>query len=293
MYSRIVNVNRLAQDISAVIMQAMGTFILRLRLLFGVGLNAHLPFTRPLAQRGRLPFGSHLHGPFGAHVLAITPGKVLKVKRGLHASEAAVTKFVYDSTSCPAPDVFDVAQYGEQVGIIMTHVQGVSLSSLWEDMDQTDKRNIVNQLKAIIRDFRSHESPYIGRPGRQSAVLPMGLSSIAFGPFDREEDFNEFRLSQTRSLDEKLIGRATALQNSGHRFVLTHGDLSDRNIMVFNGKITGIIDWEYGGWYPEYWEYVMAKFNGGHDDIWREVLDEVLEDRYDDMVELEKILRSL
>jgi hypothetical protein len=21
------------------------------------------------------------------------------------------------------------------------------------------------------------------------------------------------------------------------------------------GKITEIIDWEFGGWYPEYWEY--------------------------------------
>jgi len=194
----------------------MGAFILRLRLLFVAGLNAHFPSTRPLTQCGRLPFGSHLRGPFGTRVLAITPGKVLKVKRNLHASEeAVVTKFVLDSTGCPVPDVFD-----EQVGITATCAQGASLSPLWEDVDQTDKCNIVNQLTAIIRDFRSHKSAYIGRPGRQSAVLPMGLSSIVFGPSDREEDFNEFRLSQTRSLEEKLIARATALQNSGHSLCL-------------------------------------------------------------------------
>lgn len=34
------------------------------------------------------------------------------------------------------------------------------------------------------------------------------------------------------------------------------------NILVEGGRITGIIDWEYAGWYPEYWEYVkMIQFS--------------------------------
>ncbi|KAJ4254487.1 hypothetical protein NW762_010086 [Fusarium torreyae] len=39
----------------------------------------------------------------------------------------------------------------------------------------------------------------------------------------------------------------------------THGDLTLGNIMVSGSSnsyaITGIIDWEQAGWYPEYWEY--------------------------------------
>jgi hypothetical protein len=27
---------------------------------------------------------------------------------------------------------------------------------------------------------------------------------------------------------------------------------------VQGDKVTGIIDWELGGWYPEYWEYVKG-----------------------------------
>lgn len=45
--------------------------------------------------------------------------------------------------------------------------------------------------------------------------------------------------------------------------VLTHGDLRPANIIgqlqsdnVFT--ITGLIDWEYGGFYPEYWESTKA-----------------------------------
>lgn len=41
-----------------------------------------------------------------------------------------------------------------------------------------------------------------------------------------------------------------------------HGDLNPKNtmIIIFLGKqdgsvsISGIIDWEMGGWYPEYWD---------------------------------------
>lgn len=46
-----------------------------------------------------------------------------------------------------------------------------------------------------------------------------------------------------------------------HRIVMTHGDVHARNIIVDNSsdlKITGIVDWETGGGYPEYWEYIKA-----------------------------------
>lgn len=42
---------------------------------------------------------------------------------------------------------------------------------------------------------------------------------------------------------------------------MTHSDLHPRNLIVDNEqdvRITGIIDWEAGGGYPEYWEYVKA-----------------------------------
>ncbi|KAF2704894.1 hypothetical protein K504DRAFT_537480 [Pleomassaria siparia CBS 279.74] len=48
----------------------------------------------------------------------------------------------------------------------------------------------------------------------------------------------------------------TLHRSGGHRIVLTHGDLNQANIMVKHGKIVSLIDWEFSGWYPEYWEYV-------------------------------------
>lgn len=42
------------------------------------------------------------------------------------------------------------------------------------------------------------------------------------------------------------------------RTVFTHADIAPRNIMIDEqNKVTGILDWEYAGWYPDYWEYAQ------------------------------------
>ncbi|PMB67482.1 hypothetical protein BM221_007150 [Beauveria bassiana] len=39
--------------------------------------------------------------------------------------------------------------------------------------------------------------------------------------------------------------------------VFTHGDLVPRIIIVGDaGRITAVLDWEYVGWYLDYWEYM-------------------------------------
>ncbi|CEJ92147.1 Putative Serine/threonine protein kinase [[Torrubiella] hemipterigena] len=43
-----------------------------------------------------------------------------------------------------------------------------------------------------------------------------------------------------------------------HEIVFTPGDIAARNILIREGRIAAIIDWEFAGWYPAYWEYVFA-----------------------------------
>lgn len=57
------------------------------------------------------------------------------------------------------------------------------------------------------------------------------------------------------------------------KFYFTHGDITIGNIIVsgFPGSyaITGIIDWEQAGWYPEYWEYCKILSGVEFDHEWR------------------------
>ena len=61
------------------------------------------------------------------------------------------------------------------------------------------------------------------------------------------------------------------LSRRGHKIVFTHADLNPRNILVdrvtqpdgsFAWTVTGIVDWENSGYFPEYWDYTKALFEG-------------------------------
>jgi aminoglycoside phosphotransferase (APT) family kinase protein len=65
-------------------------------------------------------------------------------------------------------------------------------------------------------------------------------------------------------------------------YTFTHGDLHNENIMVdgaAGGNVTGILDWEFSGYFPAWWEYASATTRAtSPDDVeWRELLSEFLE----------------
>jgi RIO-like serine/threonine protein kinase len=73
--------------------------------------------------------------------------------------------------------------------------------------------------------------------------LDYRISADPVGPFHSEKEFNE-------SL--KLGILPDLMHRTGHNIVFTHADLNMRNILVKDGRISGIVDWENAGWFPEY-----------------------------------------
>lgn len=60
-------------------------------------------------------------------------------------------------------------------------------------------------------------------------------------------------------------------------YVLSHCDLNLDNVMVQDGKVVGILDWEYAAYFPIWYEYVSASF--GFTDMyveWKNLLQEHL-----------------
>lgn len=63
--------------------------------------------------------------------------------------------------------------------------------------------------------------------------------------------------------------------------VFTHGDIAPRNIMVDQThRITGILDWERAGWYPDYWEYINI-WKPSIDDDWQTWMDRTAPRKWD------------
>ena len=48
------------------------------------------------------------------------------------------------------------------------------------------------------------------------------------------------------------------MMKDNHSIVFSHGDMHAHNILIQDGHVVGILDWEMAGWYPEYWEWCKA-----------------------------------
>lgn len=52
------------------------------------------------------------------------------------------------------------------------------------------------------------------------------------------------------------------------KIVLTHNNLTPSNIIVRDGMVVGILDWEMCGFYPDYWEFVKAYLFADWNGMW-------------------------
>ncbi|KAG2417883.1 hypothetical protein HFD88_000982 [Aspergillus terreus] len=164
---------------------------------------------------------------------------------------------------------------------VSDRVPGQSLDQVWQTMDRATQEGIKHQLRAELSKFRKLTQPYIGRIDRQKThCFFQRLGHETMGPFDSEKEFDKWCLNriEDRLLRELWRPCLPAMRSKSTRFVLTHGDLAARNIMVDGGQITGIVDWEYSGFFPEYMEYaVTMAIHDCIEDWWLPVLQEVLE----------------
>jgi thiamine kinase-like enzyme len=62
------------------------------------------------------------------------------------------------------------------------------------------------------------------------------------------------------------------VHTSTYQTHFTHADLCPRNIIVRNGCVAAIIDWEFARWYLEYWEFTKANYNYFLGEDWEDYL---------------------
>jgi len=107
--------------------------------------------------------------------------------------------------------------------------------------------------------MRVNTQPFIGRMDRRPTRNPYnGLGMSYLGPFDSEEAFDDWCLSRisggalARFKWRRFLAgerKRRAGEGGSGTFVLTHGDFTPRNILIHDGIITCIIDWERSGFF--------------------------------------------
>ncbi|KDB23753.1 hypothetical protein H109_04315 [Trichophyton interdigitale MR816] len=177
--------------------------------------------------------------------------------------ESHTLKMVEKFTTILAPRVIDVTESPRYSYLLMTCVPGRPIGQIMNTMTDEEVEQVVIDLKGYISELRqipsdpSWEYRICNSQGGGFLDWRIPDSQNEELRFRSEADFNKYL---TDPFWEEIRTRAAKSHDIPHEIVFTHGDLNPRNILAENGKITGIVDWENAGWFPEYWEYTKMHY---------------------------------
>ena len=179
--------------------------------------------------------------------------------------EAANMQIIRQLTSIPVPEIVRVHAQGQKAYIFMSYIPGSTLQDVWPSLSTEARQNIANQLKTYMDDLRAVPPPspcYFGSLETHTCVDRRQLTRLSVSEhqlISSEAEFNRFIMGNLSvSQPTEYYNMVLSMMRQDHRRVLTHGDFHPRNIIVKDMVVTGIIDWDCAGWYPEYWEYIKA-----------------------------------
>lgn len=192
---------------------------------------------------------------------------ISKSGHGVRYAESEAMRMVHKNTAVPVPEVL-FTQFRPGHGTIgMALIQGVSLEKKWNTLNEQSKMSVCLQVWNIISQIRA-----IPRPPELDDNL---FQCAADGSLTKDpllEDLGDPArpLTSDTDLRTRIFERYVHFGGCQYKHqlpdilprsdcsVFTHADIAPRNIMVDEqNNVTGLLDWESAGWYPDYWEYAQ------------------------------------
>ena len=187
---------------------------------------------------------------------------VVKLGPGLDLTEAENIKFIAEHTRIPVPKILNAYEKDGMGYILMDFIEGEKLETVWATLSFEAKDTILSELGDHVHQMRRIETipdSHIGSVTEGPAVDRRSMGAIKGGPFKSEDEFNAWQLDQLQP-GIPLFHRDMyyAMHKTDHRIVFSHGDLGFHNVVVQNGHVAAIIDWEDAGWLPEHWDFCKS-----------------------------------
>ncbi|KAL2397745.1 hypothetical protein ABEF93_004202 [Exophiala dermatitidis] len=226
------------------------------------------------------------HGP----CCPISRHLIVKTSPFVDLTEAATMNFIKCHTSIPVPRIYCSFIHDNQVYIVMERIRGKTLAEAFGSLAEADLTSICTQLRQMLLEMRKLCPP---GPGVQSCTggslrdSRNPRSNPRFGPFKSIQEFHLWlreglkaeqppcrqNIQEWREAQDMI-----AMQDEPYPpLVFTHGDLNPFNILVRGAQLVGIVDWEFSGWYPHYWEYTSAWCGNRTREAWQKAIPKFLE----------------
>ena len=167
----------------------------------------------------------------------------------------------------PVPEPLGAIKSERTAYIFMSYVPGPTLERVWSQLPHEQKFSISNQLSGFLLKLRQIQIPpncLFGGVGGEGCKDSRRHTRISQTPIKSISEFEDFIFSNPLfggSVYIKLLRSMS--QSHTPRIFRSHGDLRPANILVLpdqqgNYSISGIVDWEMSGFYPDDWESVKA-----------------------------------
>ncbi|CZT14649.1 uncharacterized protein RCC_00621 [Ramularia collo-cygni] len=217
------------------------------------------------------------------------------VKWPCKQNELDALLFVAANTSIPVPKIYRTYQHHGELAVEMEYLRGCkTVQDSWHELTDLEKETVAEQVAGYIEQLRALKSPseqkVSSTNGGQCRDIRVGTVKL-FGPFEDVPTFHHFiRGGIPIETTSTVFGDKVAkIHQRKYNIHFTHGDLASLNILVRNGEVAAIVDWECAGWYPEYWEYTKAHYNSVYQPEFHRLLDQKVT-RYDEELAAERML---
>ena len=194
---------------------------------------------------------------------------VLKRSAQTISTEADALRFLNNcGLDLPVPRVLDSIVVGGQTYTLMTRISGELLIDKFEDLSDAQLDTIIQDVFAVLRSLWTLRQPTQDSGKVMLSASGHGLPSPAQmfddleGPYDSilECYFHMacHLVDSEAELRQLYPAASEALLTDA--IVYVHADLRSHNILVKDGRLSGIIDWENSGWLPRHWQlHVMRR----------------------------------
>lgn len=164
----------------------------------------------------------------------------------------------------PAPRPHGLLKSDTTAYIFMSFEPGVTLEQAWPDLQSSQKEEIAKDIDKLFNKLRQLTLPDgmpLGGTAGEGCKDARRHIKVSKAPINTSAEFWDFQVSGARHGTPIYLEFLRRLTRPCRESVcvFTHGDLRTANILVQLGDndrwcVTGIVDWEMSGFYPEEFE---------------------------------------
>lgn len=203
--------------------------------------------------------------------------------------EIEATQYVRKNTSIPVPRILESRLDPDNPGgasnwIVMEKLPGTQMGTVWPSMSNSAQSNTLTRLKSYLQQLHALLPPkpgWIGSCSGGPAYDHRITNMKTCGPFSSVGEFHDFLVAPIKNSPRpEWVKKFRDLLPDTHSVNFAHADISWENILVEpeTGEVTGILDWEMAGFWPEWWEYRKALCGARSQPWWFKVLKEIMQE---------------